>query len=410
MSIRRIWTVLALMALWFVAKTVTAWAFVFRTSEYSDTYYFWMEYDKYVDVGTLAQVLPEYPTPAAWLLMVVGQVSPDDGWGWYRISFVLFLVLIDAVFTMVLIARTSPVGVIGWFAFTTTAGHLTLLRLDLLPAALAATGVLLVLLGRPTRAGPLVALGAAVKLWPAVLVPFLLSRRGHWKRPMLAFSVTGLVAVAVSVALAGWTRLLTPLTWQSGRGLQIEAIAATPAMVWRLFDGQHFVQLSLFNAYEVFGPRVSVLISATTVASVVVLGVFIGLVVVWWRRGRPLESIPPLAIFAVVAFIATSKAFSPQYLLWSGAIATVWFGLAWGHDSGFARGPATVAFGWSLLLMVLTTAIYPWNYQDLLYGRGIATALLVIRNVVLVTFALWLATAALIRPQDEQSPDVQEAA
>ena len=78
----------------------------------------------------------------------------------------------------------------------------------------------------------------------------------------------GFGLAALSLVTGGASRLFSPLTWQSGRGLQIESVWATPLMVARAFDPARWtVRYSTFQAYEVFGPGVSALLVVSTAAT-----------------------------------------------------------------------------------------------------------------------------------------------
>ena len=97
--------------------------------------------------------------------------------------------------------------------------------------------------------------------------------------------MVGVGLALVSLIFGGWTRLVSPLTWQSGRGLQIESIWATPLMIGRALDAQTWVVgMSKFQAYEIFGPGVSVLLTLSTVATVLGFAAIVGLSVRGFRR------------------------------------------------------------------------------------------------------------------------------
>ena len=141
-----------------------------------------------------------------------------------------------------------------WLLFVFLLGSLSYLRFDLIPAVLAG-GALLAARRRPALTGALTGLGAAIKLWPALLIAAFLSYRPDRKPAGIAFVVVGFGLAAVSLLAGGWARLVSPLTWQSGRGLQIESIWATPLMVARAAAPQRWVvDISDYQAYEIFGP------------------------------------------------------------------------------------------------------------------------------------------------------------
>ena len=69
-----------------------------------------------------------------------------------------------------------------WLLFVFLIGALCYLRFDMLPAVLAG-GALLAARRRPWVTGALTGLGAAIKLWPALLIPSFLSYRRTANRP-----------------------------------------------------------------------------------------------------------------------------------------------------------------------------------------------------------------------------------
>ena len=112
--------------------------------------------------------------------------------------------------------------------FVFLVGPLSYVRFDMIPAVLAG-GALLAARTRPWVAGALTGLGAAIKLWPALLIPALLADKERRKPTAIGFVVVGFGLALISLVTGGLTRLFSPLTWQSGRGLQIESIWADPA-------------------------------------------------------------------------------------------------------------------------------------------------------------------------------------
>ena len=101
-----------------------------------------------------------------------------------------------------------------------------------------------------------IAFGAALKLWPALLVLPLLGVGRRGTRVAAGFGITGGGLALASLLIGGWERLVSPLTWQSNRGLQIESVPATPLMWLRAAsEGRGWtVGLSRYNAYEISGP------------------------------------------------------------------------------------------------------------------------------------------------------------
>ncbi|WP_040159092.1 glycosyltransferase family 87 protein [Nigerium massiliense] len=404
----------ALAALWAVVKAFSVWFFVFRTDEYSDTYYFFLQVEKMHETGGgVSAIFPEYPTPAAWLLLIPDWLS-DGSYQGYRFWFLVMVVVVDALFVAFLIARTSAIGVAGWVLLTTLSGRLALLRLDIVPAVLAGVALLLILRRRWVAAGPVIAAATAVKVWPLLLFPLALGRRGRRLAVTLSTGLTGLVLVVLSVADGGWSRLFSPLWYQGKRGLQIEAVAATPAMLARLTDPAFVVFHSPWNAYEVAGPTVPRLLRLADASAVAGLVVFALILIVWFRRGCPPAQAAWAGLFVVSVMIVTSHALSPQYLLWLAAPVAVMLGLAWrdaldadgaahrAGATGLGVGETTAALGLIAVLQGLSLLVYPVYYDDLLWRNAVRpVAILAARNVVLVAATAWFASRALARKQPQ---------
>ena len=340
----------------------------------------------------LAQTLVEYPLPgvavvaAPWLL-----VGPPG----YGEAVLVLSLLADAVFT-VMLARSARsrarAGVVVWLLAVPLVGATAYARFDLVPGLLAGAALLL-LTHRPRLAAALAAVATGVKLWPAFVLPALAAPTRSRRAVTATVVAVGALLAGFTVAVAGWRRLFSPLTWQAERGLQVESVPATPAMVGRwLVPGHYEVALSEHHAYEVVGPGVEGLLAASTVLSVLAAG---GMLVLWataFRHGGTItpETVSWLALAAVGLFVVTSKVLSPQYLLWLlplGAVA-----------AGVSRSRAPVV--WAALLLVATAGtqlVFPTLYGSLV-GRGehLAAAVLALagRNFLLVGLVGWACAAA----------------
>ena len=156
-----------------------------------------------------------------------------------------------------------------WLLFVFLIGALSYLRFDMLPAVLAGGALLAArrtALGdrRPDRAGRghQAVAGAA---HPRRSCP-----TGRDRKPAgLAFLGVGVGLALISLLIGGWSRLFSPLTWQSDRGLQIESIWATPLMVARAIRPAGWtVDNSKYQAYEIVGPGVPAWLVVSNVATV----------------------------------------------------------------------------------------------------------------------------------------------
>lgn len=377
---------------WAWCKLYAVAIHVLVPDEYSDTYYYFLQAKAAVSGGGLAGMTPEYPTPAAALLLVpwaLGGHEPEA----YRHYFLLLVVVVDAVFVLVLARFSAWQGILVWTLFETHAARTPVLRFDIVPAVLAASGLFFLLKRRDAPASGLFVVGAALKLWPALLLPLTL---GHHRSRTRAATIAGIASVLVafvSLVAGGLPRLISPLAFQRDRGLQIESVAATPAMLARLTNPDYQISWSS-NAYEITGPTVDWFLGAASLAGFAALACGVALVVRWFSTGADPDAAAYLSLFAVGAFMATSRALSPQYLLWIAALVSALFAHAASDsldDEGGRRRIrlAWLAFAWTLALDVLTTFVYPIAYDDVLNNQGDPVLALALRNGLLVGFAVW---------------------
>lgn len=419
--------VLTMVVVWSAAKMVAISGWVIQPDGYSDTYYYFLTAEALArDGGGIADAFREYPTPAGLLLLVPWHLGATDHEA-YRTAVIAMTTVADAVFAALLGRRLGPLSVLAWVALTSALGQLPLLRFDMLPAVVAGAAVLMAMEGRRVLASVLIGLGTGLKLWPIVLFPLALggglrrdtqspdiqdaSRRVSGVRrlsvgippppipALLTLGITGIALVVLSLTTGGWDRLLSPLGYQRDRGLQIEAVAATVPMVEWSRDDAFRVWFSGFHAYEVIGPNVDGWLAFAQGATVVGAVGCLVLLAHWLWRGANPQAVAWLALVLIGTFIVTSRALSPQYILWLAAPAAVLVGAALlaGPDAP-PLAPALLTFALVLGLCALTSTIYPTYYGALL-ARSDDThrivLLLTLRNAGLLILVAWSAACAL---------------
>jgi Glycosyltransferase family 87 len=377
-----------------------------------DVFYYHRKINALFSAG-LDRTLFEYPTPVVWILWLPYGASLGSRVG-YLIAFVILMLALDALFTYALwrgAGRKHDTASDFWLIFVPLIGPLSYLRFDMLPAVLAG-GALLAARRKPWVTGALTGLGAAVKLWPALLIGAFMSYRSDRRPAGTAFVIVGFGLALISLIFGGWSRLISPLTWQADRGLQIESIWATPLMLARtLRPDRWIVDISQYQAYEIFGPGVAGWITISNVATLLGLAMIIMLTVRAFRH----DGSTPVAIgFVIVATVAimtiTNKTLSPQYLLWlGGPMAAL---LALRPQATPTELPAINRMsGQLLILALLTQLVYPLFYDGYLGRQGqpmiiISTVVTALRNLALVVFtveACWLAWRMLGAPTRDRT-------
>ncbi|GAB3427085.1 glycosyltransferase 87 family protein [Flindersiella endophytica] len=358
------------------------------------------------------ETLKEYPPSSVLLTTGLKLVSGSNQQA-YAAAFIVFMVGVDIWFTWLLwrgAGRRPGTGVFVWVWFAPALGPIMYSRLDLLPAALAGAAVIVMLRSyapgsRPVVAGVLAGLGFVVKLFPLIVLPALwLRREGRW-RLVAGFAGTAVAGIGIGWLLLGADRTLSPLTWQRGRGLQIESLFALPVLVANVFDrGRWTSAQSQYVAIEVFGPWVGTLLTAATVATVLA----VALLAVLWVRGllgrQPsAATIAWMVIVTICLMLLTNKVFSPQYLVWLAAALAALGAVA-------ADGSRTVRFAsWLFLaLCALTQLIFPILYDRLIFALETdMVVLLLIRDALLVALTVlaihqvWVGTGGSVRERVE---------
>lgn len=208
-------------------------------------------------------------------------------------------------------------------------------------------------------------------------------------RVLVAAAVVSVGVVATLLLLGADTEILGFLTEQTGRGLQIEAVAATP-FLWLAVAGAARIEYSFeILTFQITAPGVDAVSAALTplmvlsVLAVTVLGALKAM------RGAIFPRLfPPLALTLVTLLIVTNKVGSPQFQTWLIAPVILWLVL----DRARARVPAVLV----LALCLLTCLVYPIGYDGLLRADVLSVAVLTVRNILLVVL-LVLGTRALVR-------------
>ncbi len=312
--------------------------------------------------------------------------------GAYLIAWAVLVTVLDAIAFAVLVGRSpsQPRRMAAWFWITALLllGPIAMYRIDAITVPLAVVGGLW-LMRRPAAAAALLAVGAWIKIWPgALLLAAVVAARSRMRVLLSAAAVSAAVLI-VLVAVGADTEIFGFLTEQTGRGLQIEAVAATP-FLWLTRAGAARIEYSFdiltFQISAQGADAASALLTPLMAVVVVVITVIGGFKA---SRGASFARLfPPLALSLVTTLIVLNKVGSPQFQTWLIAPAILWFVL----DRTRAAAPAVLV----LALCALTCLIYPLSYDALLRAETLPITVLTLRNIGLVVL-LAAGISALVR-------------
>jgi hypothetical protein len=320
----------------------------------------------------------QYPPGAAFVMLLPRLASAS-----YGHSFVVAMLLFDLaglVLIGVLAKREHrDAGVWVWLLAMPVLGPLSVLRFDLVPTVLA-IAALIVIHRRPGWFGALVGIGASVKVWPIALLFAEWSRRRLAVAAGVALGVIALTFLVAGIAFGGQSTFFDN---QDTRGIEAEAIAATPWYVRSTVTGQAVPTRPQHGSIEVVSPAAE---TASVVLKWLALGVLLA-AALWWlareraiRRGRTdLEAAEISRDFAfalVLLLTVVSRVLSPQYMIWLIGVSAV----ALSAGTRRIARPAWVVVG----AVILSDSLY------------VAPANVAIRNLALLAASIDAALAMLL--------------
>ena len=336
-------------------------------------------YDTWSHILTGQHIFPsgpgwQYPPGAAGVML-----APRIGPGTYGESFVGLMALLDlaGLGALALLGRRSGnyAGLWVWLLAMPLLGVYAVLRFDLVPTVIA-IAALVVVHRRPAWFGVLVGIGAAIKVWPVVLL------FGEWDRRRLVRASAAALAAAALVFAVSALAFGDPfgfLNGQSDRGLQREAVATAPWLVSQIVGGTA-PQLEVhFGSWEIVNSGADGVSVALKWLSLVALAG----AAAWWRyRARAIRggradlgdaAVSRDFVFTIVLLLVlTSRVLSPQYMVWLLGLAAVVL------SAGTARMARPA---WTVVAAtILTTAVQ--HSPELLLFRNLALLVATIDAVV----------------------------
>ncbi|WP_407360767.1 hypothetical protein [Microbacterium sp. LBN7] len=300
--------------------------------------------------------------------------------GAYLVAWALLVTVLDAVAFGVLIGRapSRPRRVAAWFwiAAVLLLGPIAIYRIDAITVPLAVIGGLW-LASRPVVAVALLTIGAWIKIWPGALVLAAILAVRARIRMLLAAAAVSAGVVVVLLLLGADTEVFGFLTEQTGRGLQIEAVAATP-FLWLAVAGSARIEYSFeILTFQITGSGTEAVTAILTPLMIIAAAAVAAIGAVKAARGASFARLfPPLALSLVVVLIVTNKVGSPQFQTWLIAPVVLWIIF----DGIRARVPALIV----LTLCALTCLVYPLSYDALLRAELLPVLVLTLRNVLLL--------------------------
>lgn len=310
----------------------------------------------------------------------------------YLVAWAVLVTVLDALAFAVLVGRSPSrprrIGAWFWVAALLLLGPIALYRIDAITVPIAVIGGLW-LSRRPAVAAALLTIGAWIKIWPGALLAAAIVAATTRMRMLLTAAVVSAAIVGVLLLLGADSEIFGFLTEQTGRGLQVEAVAATP-FLWLAVAGAARIEYSFeILTFQIAAPGADAVGAVLTPLMLVLAAVILLVGSIKATRGASLSRLlPPLALSLVVTLIALNKVGSPQFQTWLIAPVVLWLIV----DRARATAPAVIV----LALCALTCLVYPLNYDALLRAELLPVLVLTLRNTLLIVL-LAVGIRALVR-------------
>ena len=238
----------------------------------------------------------EYPVVTMYVMRLASWISGDDYAPFYWVNALLLTGFAVAIAVMLYVANGAQAL---YFALAPTLLVYGTVNWDLVAVAFATAAIVAFLRHRDRLAGASIGLGAATKLYPALLAVPLIAQRLRERRPDGAI-VLGWAAVGAWLLVNLPFALLAPEAW----------------LTFFRFNGERAAD---FDSLWYIACRHLEVCPSTRVINVSSLAIFLGAsAAIWAVKGRRHPDFPrwTLGLPLLVLFLLSNKVYSPQYGLW----------------------------------------------------------------------------------------------
>jgi uncharacterized membrane protein len=237
---------------------------------------------------------------------------------------------------------------------------------------------------RPTIAGIFMALGIATKLYPVVLMPifsiyYLIKRQYRELTYFSGFTIVTICLIIVPFGVVSYGEFFSFLEYHELRGIQLETLAAGLILLASKMGLTNLdIELN-YGAFHLISPWADSLLNSSALTlfflslfCLVFTSCFYSFRQEYLAEQKISEqSLLIYTVAALAVFIVCNKVFSPQYLVWLMPFVIL-----------LDRRERKMF----LAISLLTTALYPFLYDELIDRDSSPILLLNIRNFLMLFF------------------------
>ncbi|MCS4276661.1 hypothetical protein M2390_001855 [Mycetocola sp. BIGb0189] len=374
------WVIFVLVHLWAFWLALTSSGY--PLGDVTIVYLPWSE--QAMNGGSIVGINQPWVYPILALLPMIPPLA--FGHELYAVGWLVMCSVLNAIAYAVLLGNGRSIGrkraAVWWMAFIVVLGPIVMGRIDAVTVPMAIVA-LLIISRHPMVASVILSIATWMKIWPAAAIGAAILVLRQRTKILVGGIYTTLVVLVAALFIGGFPNVLSFITQQTGRGIQIEAPVAVPYLWIASLGGNAELYYDRdILTYQVRGEGVETLSAVMTPVLVLVVAL---IAVLAWRAQRTrtgaLRILPVLVLALVTAMIAVNKVGSPQFMVW--LIAPIVFGLVVSAER--FRFPAVLA----LVLGLLTQLFYPYLYGSLLRAELWAVITITLRNIGTLVLLVW---------------------
>lgn len=345
------------------------------------SYEFWSGLILTNHMNAYSEIGIEYPPGAIPFIVAPGISKPFDDT--YRTRFVLLMMAVDVAgfVALLVLARRwgSAVGPMVWVALVPLLGPISYNRLDLVPAVATILAVERLSARSWFGGGGWLGYGAIAKVYPGLFLPAILV--GSRKKGVVIGAAT--IAALFLVPYLGFFDDVyrNVVGYHTERGIQIESIWGFVLLLASKFGHAIGINYS-FGALHVGSDLEPAMKAIAQVLSLGFVGAGVWLAYRTRRAGRDVApaELAGIMFMTMAGTMAVGSVFSPQFVLWLGALAAA----VLCEPASWLRVPALAVLPTALM----TQFVYPFFYGRLVAVETPALVLLASRNFLVLFIAI----------------------
>lgn len=327
-----------------------------------------------------------YPFVAQMPMLLAGLIGGSSGLlnGWLAMIALLNIIAVGQLVGWGSAAPTAFRAAWFWLAFLALLGPVAIGRIDSVATVLAVFGLVALAHNRLITAMILFTSGAWMKIWPVALALAIFVADKRRKLIFLTAAATSALFLAIGALLGGGEAMISFISKQGDRALQIEAPIAT---IWLWLAKLGLADATIYFDKNLLTNQVAGL-GALEVSALMTPVMVIALAITAWlgvrahRAGAPTNHLfAAIALTATLDLIVFNKVGSPQFEGWLAVplMAGILFSAP--------RWRTAVVGG--LFIALLTNLVYPLFYIDLMGLGWLSLTTLTVRNLALIWLLIW---------------------